>query len=133
MINSDNDFDIRLSEAVENTVNRFIEKENKRPLPSDEYWMSVEVDKRGRLQLGFWRDNTDWFRPALKFDFGKLLAEQLEHLSEEDDWTFEPYRKALERLLRLVDATEKRCREKYESEQAGKNGTTAAGEDARVE
>jgi hypothetical protein len=111
------DFEIRLSEVLENAVARFINKENKQPLSYDDYYLSVEVDRRGRLQLGFWRDNIDYYRPALKFDLGKLLVEQLGYLAEENDWTFEPYYKALTRLLRLVHATEKQCKKQYEREQ----------------
>jgi hypothetical protein len=117
MMNEDFDYEVAevAREAVRKAVGRFME----RPLSPEDYWMTVDVTKRGRMQIGFWRDNVDYYKPALKFDLGEVLVEQLGYDSEEDDWTFDPYRKALRRLLRLVDATEKRCTEEYEREHAG--------------
>jgi hypothetical protein len=116
----DDDFGMELGQVVENAVDRFVAKHNKRPLTDDDCYMSVEVTKRGRIQLGFWRDNIDEYKPAIKFDLGALIVEQLGYLSEENDWTFDPWRKALDKLLRVVDAKERQCKKQYELEQAGK-------------
>lgn len=117
------EFDDQIVEVIEKAVRRFTDKENKRPLSSANYWMTVHVTKRGRIRLGFWRDNVDYYRPALTFDLGALLVEQLGYESEEDDWSFDPWRKALKRLLHRIDAKERECRKQYKLEQAGKGDT----------
>ena len=117
---TDDEFDDQLVEVIEKAVRRFTDKDNKRPLTDDDCYMSVEVTKRGRIQLGFWRDNIDEYKPAIKFDLGALIKEQLEYVSQEDDWTFDPFRKALRRLLRFIDAEQRRYQKQYELEQAGK-------------
>lgn len=116
----DDDFGMRLGQVVENAVDRFVAKDNKRPLTDEDCYLSVDVTKRGRIQLGFWRDNIDEWKPAIKFDLQALMIEQLGYLSEVDDWTFDPWRKALARLGRAIDAKERECRKQYELEQAGK-------------
>lgn len=118
----DDDFDMRLGEVIEKAVRRFTDKENKRTLTDDDCYMSVHVTKRGRIQLGFWRDNIDEWRPAMKFDLGALIKEQLEYVSQEDDWSFDPWRKALKGLLRFIDAEQRRYTKQYQLEHAGEAG-----------
>jgi hypothetical protein len=107
--------DYEMMSDIERIIERQLNKGLKQFLLKDTGF-SIEVDKRGRLQIGLWRDQLDWHKPIVKVNIVDLLLEELGYVSEEDNWTFDPYRKALKRLLAVVDKKEKECIKKYEEE-----------------